>query len=46
MPPRAFSEHSEYRRYDSSGEQIGSVENLYVNQEAKEGRWLKRTGKS
>src|SRR5215211_738616 len=31
---------------DSSGEQIGSVENLYVNQEAKEGRWLKRTGKS
>ena len=27
--------------YDSSGEQIGSIEDLYVNQEAKEGRLLK-----
>src|SRR5215204_536435 len=30
-PPRAFSEHSESRRYNSSGKQIGSVERTFTS---------------
>jgi hypothetical protein len=46
MPPRAFAEHSRSRRLTIA---VASNrlcrEDLYVNQEAKEGRWLKRTRK-